>query len=116
MQFATVFCLLASVCASSAFVATRSPQATITTPCRASTLPEDEGSARRKFLSQALVAGLVVVQSPSEARAEKVVSAANKVTTPANRKLGGLSNKIRNIGNVMVGVVNNVANLVPARI
>ena len=64
----------------------------------------DESSSRRSFLQSILIGGTMTVYStllgPSPAEAandDKQVMAAK------NRRVGGLANKIRNIGRVMVG-------------
>ena len=66
---------------------------------------DEEDESRRKLLVQTLFAAVTtrLVRSPI-ARAETLTSQdLAKITTTANRKIGGLSNKIRSIGNAMVG-------------
>lgn len=66
---------------------------------------DDEGSTRtrRHFLvQQSVLAGLALI-SPSSSEAATVTPDLAKITTAANKKVGGLSNKIRKIANVMVG-------------
>lgn len=63
---------------------------------------QDEG--RRRFLDQTLLAttGLILVQSPLEVQAAASDDDNSKLKTSSNRKMGGLTNRIRNIANVMV--------------
>mmetsp|Transcript_32017 Transcript_32017/g.52906 ORF Transcript_32017/g.52906 Transcript_32017/m.52906 type:complete len:330 (+) Transcript_32017:192-1181(+) len=62
-------------------------------------------SSRRRFLSQ-VTAAFVVVAAPSQPalaanKKQKMMDDLSKVTNSANKRIGGLSNKIRNIAGVM---------------
>lgn len=77
----------------------------VTISCSARISDDDEGSTRtrRRFLvQQSVLAGLALI-SPSSSEAATVTPDLAKITTAANKKVGGLSNKIRKIANVMVG-------------
>jgi hypothetical protein len=63
---------------------------------------EEEGS-RRRFLVQTLFAAMAGLARSPVALADTLTKDLAKITTTANRKIGGLSNKIRSIANVMVG-------------
>ena len=63
---------------------------------------DEKECTRRKLLGQTLLAGISIM-IPCISKAATLSPDLAKITTAANRKVGGLSGKIRNIANVMVG-------------